>query len=149
MKKMIFLLGMLVSLPLYAADGMVVMGSSHGVAETMDRLESVVTIAGFNVIARVNHGKAAKNVGIELQPVQLLIFGKPKAGSMLMQNQPSVALDLPMKYLVWKDAAGKVNIGWNDPSWIARRHGISDKGKLVRKMTGALFKLATRAAGTD
>ncbi|WP_293645545.1 DUF302 domain-containing protein [Thiolapillus sp.] len=105
--------------------------------------------SGFRVFARINHGKAAKNVNIELKPVELLIFGKPKAGSLLMQSQPSVAIDLPMKYLVWEDAAGKVNIGWNDPAWIAARHGITDRGKLVKKMTGALRKLATKAAGTE
>jgi len=149
MKKLIVLLGLLFALPAYAAEGMVVMQSSHNVAVTVDRLEKVVTHAGFRVFARINHGKAAKNVNIELKPVELLIFGKPKAGSLLMQSQPSVAIDLPMKYLVWEDAAGKVNIGWNDPAWIVARHGISDRGKLVKKMTGALRKLATKAAGTE
>ncbi len=149
MKKILCVLGLILSLPLYAADGMIVIGSDYGVAKTTDRLASIVTNAGFNVIARVNHGKAAQGVGIDLNPVQLLIFGKPQAGSKLMQSQPSVAIDLPMKYLVWKDAAGKVNIGWNDPSWIARRHGIADRGRLVKKMTAALYKLATKAAGKD
>ena len=149
MKKLIVLLGLLFALPAYAAEGMVVMQSSHNVARTVDRLEKVVTNAGFRVFARINHGKAAKNVNIELKPVELLIFGKPKAGSLLMQSQPSVAIDLPMKYLVWEDAAGKVNIGWNDPAWIAARHGITDRGKLVEKMTGALRKLATKAAGAE
>jgi len=148
MKKLICLLGLLLALPAYAADGMIVLGSHYGVAKTVDRLENIVTNAGFNVIARVNHGKAAKNVGVDLRPVQLLIFGKPKAGSKLMQSEPTVAIDLPMKYLVWKDASGKVNIGWNDPARIAHRHGISDRGKLLKKMTGALYRLATKAAGT-
>ncbi len=149
MKKLIVLLGLLFALPVYAAEGMVVMQSSHNVAGTVDRLEKVVTNAGFRVFARINHGKAAKNVNIELKPVELLIFGKPKAGSLLMQSQPSVAIDLPMKYLVWEDAAGKVNISWNDPAWIAARHGITDRGELVKKMTGALRKLATKAVGTE
>jgi len=149
MKKLIVLLGLLLSLPVYAAEGMVVMQSSHGVAKTVDRLEKVVSNAGFRVFARIDHGQAAKNVNIELKPVELLIFGKPKAGSLLMQSQPSVAIDLPMKYLVWKDAAGKVNIGWNDPAWVAARHGITDRDKLVKKMTGVLRKLAGKAAGTE
>lgn len=149
MKKLIFLLSMLLGLSAQAADGLVVIGSAHSVGKTADRLEQIVTNAGFKVIARVNHGKAAKGVGIDLKPVELLIFGKPKTGSLLMQSQPTVAIDLPMKYLVWEDAAGKVSIGWNDPAWIAARHGIDDKGKLVGKMTGALNKLATRAAGSE
>ncbi|WP_456447679.1 DUF302 domain-containing protein [Thiolapillus sp.] len=150
MKKLIFAWALLLlALPLQAADGMNVITSSHDVAVTVDRLEKIVTGAGFKVIARVNHGKAAQGVGIALKPVELLIFGKPKAGSLLMQSQPSVAIDLPMKFLVWEDASGKVNIGWNDPAWIAARHGITDKDKLVGKMTGALRKLATKGAGTD
>ncbi len=139
----------LFALPLQAADGMNVIASSHDVATTADRLEKIVGAAGFKLIARVNHGKAAEGAGIALKPVELLIFGKPRAGSLLMQSQPSVAIDLPMKFLVWEDASGKVNIGWNDPAWIAARHGISDKGPLVEKMTGALRKLATKGAGAD
>jgi len=139
----------LATLPVLAAEGLKVISSSHDVATTMDRLEKIVTGAGFKVIARVNHGKAARGVDISLRPVELLIFGKPRAGSLLMQSQPSVAIDLPMKFLVWEDAGGKVNIGWNDPAWIAARHGIADRDKLVNKMTEALRKLATRGAGSD
>ena len=149
MKKLIFVFGILLALPAQAAEGLMVMGSSHDVATTMDRLEKIVAGAGFNVIARVNHGKAAKGVDIDLEPVELLIFGKPKAGSLLMQSQPTAAIDLPMKYVVWEDAGGKVNIGWNDPAWIAVRHGITDRDALIRKMTGALRKFAVRAAGSD
>jgi len=149
MKKLLFVVGILLMLPAQAAQGLVAMESSHGVAETMDRLEKIVTGAGFNVIARVNHGKAAKGVDIDLKPVELLIFGKPKTGSLLMQSRPSAAIDLPMKYMVWEDAGGKVSIGWNDPAWIAVRHGITNRDELIRKMTGALHKFAARAAGTD
>ena len=149
MKKLIILLGFLLALPAQAADGLVMIGSSHDVAGTVDRLEKVVTGAGFRVFARIDHGKAARGVDIELKPVELLIFGKPRAGSLLMQSQPTVAIDLPMKYLVWEDAAGKVNIGWNDPAWISARHGITDRDKLVQKMTGALRKFAARAAGKE
>ncbi|WP_457673164.1 DUF302 domain-containing protein [Thiolapillus sp.] len=150
MKKLL-IAGVLVllALPLAAAEGLKVIVSSHDVAATTDRLEKIVTDAGFRVIARVNHGKAAAGVGIDLKPVELLIFGKPKAGSLLMQSQPSVAIDLPMKFLIWEDADGRVNIGWNDPAWITARHGIGDKGKLVEKMSGVLRKLATRGAGSD
>lgn len=149
MKKLIVLLGFLLVSSAQAAEGLVTMSSRHSVATTVDRLEQIVTDAGFKVIARVNHGKAAEGVGIALKPIELLIFGKPKAGSLLMQSQPTVAIDLPMKYLVWEDAAGKVRIGWNDPAWITARHGIDDKAKLVGKMTGALNKLATKAAGKE
>ena len=87
MKKLIVLLGLLFVQPLLAHEGMVVMQSQHGVAKTVDRLEKAVTKAGFHVFARIDHGRAAKQVDIDLPPVELLIFGKPKAGSLLMQSQ--------------------------------------------------------------
>ncbi|WP_456372749.1 DUF302 domain-containing protein [Thiolapillus sp.] len=139
----------LFALPLLAAEGMNVIPSSHAVATTVDRLEKIVGAAGFKVIARVNHGQAAQGVGIALKPVELLIFGKPRAGSRLMQSQPSVAIDLPMKFLVWEDASGQVNIGWNDPDWIAARHGIDDRQALLKKMSAALRKLASKGAAAD
>jgi len=148
MKPLIFIFGMLLALSAHATEGLVVISSSHSIPETMDRLENIVSTAGFKIVARVNHGKAAETVDISLKPIELLIFGKPKAGSLLMQSQPSVAIDLPMKFLVWEDASGKANIGWNDPAWIAARHGIKDQVGLVKKMSGALYKLATQAAGT-
>lgn len=141
--KTIILFFALFALPALAADGLETLASPHGVKETADQLEKAVTEAGFKVIARVDHGKAAAGVGITLQPVELLIFGKPKAGSLLMQSQPSVAIDLPMKFLVWQAADGRVLVGWNDPAWIAGRHGIEDRTKLVEKMSGVLRKLAT------
>ncbi len=149
MNKLILLLAMLLVLPAHAADGLLTIRSSHDVATTVDRLEKIVTGAGFRVFARIDHGKAAKNVDIDLKPIELLIFGKPKAGSLLMQSQATAAIDLPMKYLVWKDAKDQVNISWNDPAWMAARHGIRDRAKLVTKMTGVLRKLATKAAGKE
>lgn len=128
-----------------AADGLVVVDSPYGVTETVHRLQQTVTAAGFKVIARVEHSKAAAGVGIDLRPETLLIFGKPKAGSLLMQSRPTVGIDLPMKYLVWEGAGGKVRVAWNDPAWIAARHGIVDRGELVRKMQGALRKLVNKA----
>ena len=128
-----------------AADGLVTLDSPHGVDETVNRLQQAVTAAGFKVIARVEHSRAAAGVGIELRPEVLLIFGKPKAGSLLMQSSPTAGIDLPMKYLVWQDAAGRVHLAWNDPAWIASRHGITDRDKLVHKMQGVLRKLAQKA----
>jgi uncharacterized protein (DUF302 family) len=146
MKKIIAILFLCLAGNTYAADGLLTVVSKHGVKATADMLESKVTAAGFNVVARVNHAKAAKGVGIDLRPTQLLIFGKPAAGSKLMTAGQSAAIDLPMKYLVWKDEGGVVRIGWNDPAWIAGRHQITNRGKLIGKMSGALKKFATEAA---
>ncbi len=129
-----------------AADGMQTLDSAHSVDATMDRLEQKVGAAGFKVFARVDHGAGAKSVDLPLPPTQLLIFGNPKGGTVLMQSAQTVGIDLPLKYLVWQDADGKVRIGWNDPGWLTARHGIGDRAPVVNKMTGALKKFATEAA---
>lgn len=129
-----------------AAGGMASLESAHSVADTMDRLEQKVTAAGFRVFARVDHGAGAKSVDMPLRPTQLLIFGNPKGGTVLLQSEQTVGIDLPLKYLVWEDAAGTVRVGWNDPAWIVGRHGIMDKAPVVKKMTDALNKFASEAA---
>lgn len=128
-----------------AADGLNTLVSPYGVSETVDRLEKVVRDKGFTIFTRVDHAKGAAGVGLEIRPTELLIFGNPKTGTLLMQSNQTAAIDLPMKYLVWQDDDGKVQVGWNDPAWMASRHGIADRAALVQKMTGALKKFATVA----
>jgi len=129
----------------FAADGMITLQSAHPVGETMDRLEAALGAAGFKIFARVDHGAGAKSVNMSLAPAELLIFGKPDIGTKLMQSQPSVGIELPLKYLVWEDADGKVMVGWNDPAWLTERHGIADRAPVVQKMQGALRKFASEA----
>ncbi|MCB1802660.1 MAG: DUF302 domain-containing protein [Gammaproteobacteria bacterium] len=136
----------LASVQTSAADGLTTVTSAHPVKVTMDRLETALGKAGFKIFARVDHGAGAKSVDLALAPTELLIFGKPEAGTLLMQSQRSVGIDLPLKYLVWEDADGKVQVGWNDPAWIAARHGIADKAAVVDKISGALAKFAGEAA---
>ena len=143
--RSIFVALLMLPLVAQAADGMNTLMSPYGVTETVDRLEKVVSDKGFRIFARVDHTKGAAGVGLELRPTELLIFGNPKTGTLLMQSDQTAAIDLPMKYLVWQDAAGKVHVGWNDPAWMAARHGITDRSELVKKMTGALMKFATAA----
>ncbi len=128
-----------------AVEGLVVLDSPYGVDQTMERLVKSVSRAGFTIMARVNHAEGAAKAGLRLPPEQLLIFGKPKAGTLLMQKSPTAGIDLPMKYLVWRDAAGQVHVAWNDPAWIAARHGIHGRDELIRKMQGALRGLAEKA----
>lgn len=128
------------------APGLIVLPSHHAVGETVDRLESIVTKKGITVFARIDHAAGADKVGIPLRPLQLLVIGNPKLGSRLMTSNPTAAIDLPMKFLVWEDAQGKVWIGYNDPAWMAKRHGIQDREAVVNKMSGALAKFAKAAA---
>ncbi len=127
-------------------NGLQRISSLHSVDVTMNRLSDTVKQAGFRVFARIDHAAGAQGIGKSLRPTQLLIFGKPQAGSALMAANQQVGIDLPMKYLVWEDPNGKIWIGWNGPEWIARRHQIINRAEVINKMTGALRKFAQASA---
>lgn len=146
MRVLLLVLLMLIALSSAAAEGVQVRTSDFSVVDTMNRLEQAVKQAGFTVMARIDHGAAAQKVDLALPPTELLIFGKPKAGTLLMQASPTAGLDLPLKYLVWQDAAGKVHIGWNDTAWLETRHGIKGQEKLLGNIAGVLNKFAEQAA---
>lgn len=120
--------------------GMISIKSAHSVKDTLDRLEAVLKKKGITIFARIKHDAGAKKVGIELRPTELLLFGNPKLGSPMFASQQTAGIDLPMKALVWKDEKGQVWLTYNDPAYIANRHGIMDRAKIVAKMTGALKK---------
>ena len=105
-------------------EGLISIQSRFGVKETMDRLEAALRASGVNVFARIDHAAGAAAVGENLRPTQVLIFGNPKAGTPLMQAQQSIGIDLPLKVLVWQDAMGTVRLSYNDPKWLAQRHGL-------------------------
>lgn len=127
--------------PAAAVGGLVVKPSPYPVAETMDRLERVVKERQLTVIARVDHAAAAQKAGLTLRPTQLLIFGNPKAGTPLMESARSIGIDLPLKALAWEDDKGKVWLAYNDPVWLAARHGIGDRVEIIRAMLTALEAL--------
>lgn len=131
-----------------SVDGLRVVESVFGPAETMDRLEEGVRAMGMTVFARIDHAGGAATVGMELRPTEVLIFGNPKAGTPLMLAAQTIAIDLPLKALVWKDDANVTRVGWNDPVWLAERHGlVGDVAAVAGKMSAALNGLAEKAAG--
>ena len=127
-------------------DDVITKKSHHDVTTTLDRLEKIVKAKGITVMARVDHAKNARGVGMELRPTQLLIFGNPKLGTALMQVDQRIGLDLPMKVLVWEDAKGTVWLAYVDPEELAERHGIDDDHAVVKKLHKALDAFTTAAA---
>lgn len=128
-----------------ASEGLVKLKSAHSVDDTADKLESVLKSKGMNVFGRINHAQGAEKAGLELKPTQVLIFGNPKVGTPLMQCARSVAIDLPQKALVWEDDDGQVWLGYNDPAYLAQRHGIEGCDEVLKKVSGALGKFAAAA----
>jgi uncharacterized protein (DUF302 family) len=123
--KNCFVLLIFLSFPAFAVDGLVALKSAHGAKETMDRLESAVKQKGLNVFARIDHAAAAAKVGKKLRATELLIFGNPQGGTPFMECAQTVGIDLPLKALVWQDESGQVWLGYNDPAYLAARHGAA------------------------
>ena len=129
-----------------ATQGLTTIPSSYGPQETINRLETAVKAKGMTVFARIDHAAGAAGVGETLRPTELLIFGNPKAGTPLMQAGQTIGIDLPLKALVWQDAAGKTQVSYNEPGWLAKRHGLGhETDGTVANMTGMLAKLAKLA----
>jgi uncharacterized protein (DUF302 family) len=115
--------------------GMIHLASRYSVSETLARLESLLKAKGLTIFCRVDHSGEAEKVGLKMNPTHLVIFGSPKAGTPLMVASPTLALDLPLKALVWEDAAGKVWVSYNSPEFLKTRHNIADD--LLPNISGA------------
>ncbi len=105
-------------------NGIVDKPSNHSVDQTVDRLKAILQVKGVTLFALVDHGGEAEKAGMKMRPTKLLIFGSPKAGTPLMLAAPSIAIDLPLKILVWEDAAGRVWLSYNSPAYLQERHGL-------------------------
>jgi len=115
-------------------NGLIHVPSPHSAPETLKKLQAVIEARGLKVFALVDHSGEAEKAGLKMRPTHLLIFGSPKAGTPLMIAAPSLAIDLPLKALVWEDSDGKVWISHNSPAYLQQRHGIPED--LVKNISG-------------
>ncbi len=118
-----------------SANGLIHLRSPYSLPESVKRVESLLTAKSLTVFGRVDHSGEAEKIGLKMRPTQVIIFGNPKAGTPLMVASPTLAIDLPLKALVWEDAEGTVWLSYNDPEYLKRRHGIPDE--LVKNIAGA------------
>jgi uncharacterized protein (DUF302 family) len=128
----------------WGADGLITVKSPHSSKDTMDRLETVAKQKGMTIFARIDHSAGAAKVGMKLRSTELLIFGNPEGGTPFIECNQTVGIDLPVKALVWEDASGQVWLGYNDPEFLARRHGVS-QCPAVENMRKALAGFAQTA----
>jgi uncharacterized protein (DUF302 family) len=115
-------------------NGLIHLSSRHTVLETLKRLEAIVQTKGLTIVARIDHSGGAAKVGLKMQPTKLLIFGNPRSGTPVMIASPSVAIDLPLKALVWQDDAGNVWLSYNSADYLKERHAIPDN--LLQNIAG-------------
>jgi len=130
-----------------ADDGLISLKSAYSVPVTLDRFEEAVRDKGMTVFARVDHSKGAAGVSMQLRPTVLLIFGNPKIGTLLMLSNQNAGIDLPLKVLAREDENGDVWLVYNDPAYIASRHGISDREQIVTQMRKAMQGFSAAATG--
>ena len=129
-----------------AANGLISLPSPHAPEVTLNRLAAEVAARGLTVFARIDHAAAAADVGLPLRPTTLIIFGAAKGGTPLMQAVQTIGIDLPLKALVWQDAAGETWLSYNDPAWLAERHGLgAEAAPVVSALSGLLQAVATAA----
>ena len=142
---MVFIFMLVWALPVAAEPGIINIKSRHDVKNTADRLETVLKEKGMAVFLRIDHSEGARRVGEKLRPTELIIFGNPKVGAPLMQCSQTVAIDLPQKALIWEDDGGQVWLTYNDPQYLATRHGIDGCKAVLDKVQTALKNFAQAA----
>jgi uncharacterized protein (DUF302 family) len=138
-------IALLAAVPAEAGEALVVKESTLSVKETIDALAKALEAKGIKVVARVDHAAGAKAAGMEMAPAEVIMFGNPKLGTPLMQANPQIGADLPMKVLAWQDAGGKVHVGYTSPDALKARYGIAGKDEVFATMAKALDGLTGEA----
>jgi uncharacterized protein (DUF302 family) len=126
-----------------ASNGIIDKPSNHSVDETVEKLRSILQSKGVTLFATVDHSGEAAKIGMKMRPTKLLIFGNPKGGTPLMVAAPSIAIDLPLKILVWEDARGKAWVSYNSPVYLQKRHGFPES---LMQNIAVVEALAAKAA---
>jgi uncharacterized protein (DUF302 family) len=125
-------------------DGMIDCPSKHAVDQTVAALKAILDEKAITLFALIDHSGEAAKVGMQMRPTKLLIFGNPRAGTPVMMASPSIAIDLPLKILVWEDESGQTWISFNSPTYLAQRHHLP--AALIQNIAVA-GTLAEKAAG--
>jgi uncharacterized protein (DUF302 family) len=129
-----------------STDGLISLRSVRGPHDTLARLENAIKARGLTVFARIDHAQGAADAGLTLRPTLLVIFGNARGGTPLMQAAQTLGIDLPLKALVWEDAGQVTWLSYNDPQWLAARHGVAVAvAGPVQALTGVLAAIATEA----
>jgi len=128
--------------------GLTTVPSAHSAKDTIDRLAADVQSKGMQVFARVDHAAGATAAGMALRPTVLLIFGNARGGTPLMQAAQTLGIDLPLKALAWEDENQKVWLSYNEPSWLAERHGLSGPAAETAQRLGTALAALVKAAAT-
>lgn len=147
MKKLITFIVFLLATSFYAtaSEGLIKHQSPYSVKETADRIESILKDKGLTLFARIDHSENARGVNLSLRPTEVIIFGNPKVGTVLMQCAQEVAIDLPQKMMISEDNNKQVWLSYNSPVFLQKRHKIEGCEEVVNKIAGVLTTIAKDA----
>jgi len=131
-------------------NGLITLPSAHDVGVTLDRLTAALDAKGVTIFARIDHAAGASSVGLPLRPTTLVIFGNPAAGTPMMQAAQTAGIDLPLKAVVWQSVDGTTYLTYNDPAWIAARHGLGSAAQQpVTALSAAMAAFARHATSAQ
>ena len=145
-KLLAVILFVLIALPVMADSGIETVASGNWFSDTVDRFKGVLNSKGIKLAFELDHQANGASVDEALGKTHLLLFGNPKLGTPLMRSARSIGVDLPMKVLILEDADGKTFLTYNDPQYLAKRHGIKDNEAVFTKMSKVLKMLTAAAA---
>lgn len=126
-----------------SSKGIVDVPSNHSVDQTLERLKGILDARGVKIFALIDHSGEAEKAGLKMSPTKLLIFGSPKAATLVMLAAPSTAIDFPLKILVWEDGQRKVWVSYNSLAYLRERHGVAPE---LLKNIAVVETLAAKAA---
>ena len=124
-------------------EGVINIAGNHSVDQTVEKLKGVLQTKGVNLFALVDHSGEAEKVGMKMRPTKLLIFGSPKGGTPVMLAAPGIAIDLPLKILIWEGSQGKVWVSYNSAAYLKERHGVPQE---LLQNIAVVESLAAKAA---
>lgn len=124
-------------------DGLIKVRSAYPMDETVARIRGDIEAKGILFFQAVDQAQLAKNAGITLRPSTLLTFGNPPLGAQFLTSNPYSGLDWPVRLLVLQDEAGVVWAAYTDFAWIARRHGIADRGEQFAKASSVVDSITS------
>ncbi len=127
------------------ANDIIVKESKCDVYETVKNLENAIKAKGLHIFAKINHSGNAKSIGMEMRPTVMIVFGKAAMGTKLMQQDPRIGLDLPLRVLVYEDKDGKTKMAYRNGSWLANKH-VVDAPKIIQKINKGMEALTNQAS---
>lgn len=129
-----------------AVDGLITVKSDTGPAQLLTRLDAAIAANDMTVFAHIDHAEAAATVGMSLRPTVVVIFGNPQGGTPLMQSAQTMGIDLPLRVLVWQDAAGDTWLSYNDVRWLGKRHGVGPDVEVNMQRIASVLERVAKAA---